>query len=76
MFKKIIVIDAHHVLKSNEKTAVWWKLGKYFIHQENIRSIKRKGKGTAITFFHGEDLLVNVKYDKLKILLPSDKFAV
>ncbi|MBI3500895.1 MAG: hypothetical protein HY063_03790 [Bacteroidetes bacterium] len=74
MTKKIIVLDAP--VKAKDKTPVWWKLGKYFIHQENIRSIKRKGKGTAITFFHGDDLLVNVKYDKLEILLPSDKNAV
>ncbi|MBI4932098.1 MAG: hypothetical protein HY841_15175 [Bacteroidetes bacterium] len=73
MSKKIIVLDAS--LKST-KTPVWWKLGKYFIHQENIRSISRKGKGTSITMFHGDDLLVNVSYDKLKTLLPSDSKAI
>ena len=69
MTKKIIVFDAP--VKSS-KTSVWWKIGKYFIHQENIRSISRKGKGTSITLFHGDDLLVNLSYDKLSVLLPSD----
>lgn len=73
MSKKIIVLEAP--VKSI-KTPVWWKIGKYFIHQENIRSIKRKGKGSVITFFQGEDMLVNINYDKLKVLLPSDNMAI
>lgn len=73
MTKKIIVLDAP--VKSS-KTSVWWKIGKYFIHQENIRSIKRKGKGTLITLFQGEDMLVKISYDKLSVLLPSDNKSI
>ena len=73
MSKKIIVLDAP--VKSN-KTPVWWKLGKYFIHQENIRSLKRMGKGTVISFFKGEDLTVKISYDKLLALLPADSKAL
>lgn len=73
MTKKIIVLDAP--VKSS-KTPVWWKVGKYFIHQENIRSIKRKGKGTLITLFQGEDMLVKISYGKFIALLPSDSKAI
>lgn len=73
MLKKITVLDAP--VKSS-KIPVWWKVGKYFIHQENIRSLKRKGKGTSISVFQGEDLLLNVDYDKLSALLPSDNKAI
>lgn len=72
MTKKIIVLDAFGSHKNPNKTPVWWKVKKYFIHQENIRAISRKGKGTAISLFHGDDLLVDINYDKVSILLPSD----
>jgi hypothetical protein len=56
MAKKIIILDLP--VKDNNKrslliskTPVWWKLGKYFINQENIRALKRRGKTTAISFF-------------------------
>ena len=73
MSKKIIVLDAP---TKSSKTPVWWKVGKYFIHQENIRSLKRMGKGTVISFFKGEDLTVSISYDKLRVLLPSDSKAI
>lgn len=71
MARKIVVIDFPSAAK--DKTAVWWKIGKYFINQENIRSVKRSGRGSAITLFHGNDLQVDVKYDELASFLPSDK---
>ena len=73
MQKKIIVLDSP---TKNNNTPVWWKVGKYFIHQENIRSLSRKGKGTVITMFHGEDILANISYDKLSVLLPSDNKSI
>jgi len=73
MPKKIIVLDAP--IKSG-KTSVWWKVGKYFIHQENIRSISRKGKHSLMRLFHGDDVIVHVNYDKLQILLPSDNKSI
>jgi hypothetical protein len=73
MSKKIIVLDAP---SKSSKTPVWWKIGKYFIHQENIRSLRRMGKATVISLFKGEDLVVKVSYDKLQALLPSDNKAI
>ena len=73
MIKKTIVLDAP---SKSSKTPVWWKIGKYFIHQENIRSLKRNGKGTVISFFQGEDVTVNISYDKLRPLLPADSRSI
>lgn len=74
MKKKIIVLDIAHPEKTDKgKTRIWWKAGKYFIRQENIRSLRRKGRKTKISLFHGEDVTVDVEYDKLLVLLPSGK---
>ena len=73
MSKKLIILDAPSKTK---KTPVWWKVRKYFIHQENIRSLKRKGKGTVISFFQGEDVTVNVSYDKLQLFFPNDNKSI
>lgn len=72
--KKIIILDIAHPEKTDKgKICVWWKTGKYFIRQENIRSLRRKGRKTKISLFHGEDVTVDVDYDKLSVLLPSEK---
>ena len=76
MTKKLLVIDAAHVPKNDNTTTVWWKIGNYFIHQGNIRSVSRKGKHSVISLFHGEDITAKVDYDKLSILLPSDINAI
>lgn len=76
MTKKFIVINANNNGQNHDKTNVWWKLGRYFIHQDNIRSLSRKGKGTVITMFHGDDIHVDINYDKLSILLPSNKNTI
>jgi hypothetical protein len=71
MSKKIIVINPVADSQKEDKTTVWWKLGKYFIHQDNICSVSRRGKHSCIHLYHGEDIVVNVDYDKLSVLLPS-----
>ena len=70
MPKKLIVIDAHRNKSDKTKTNVWWKIDRHFINQENIRALSRKGKYSVIRLFYGEDVTVNVNYDKLSVLLP------
>jgi hypothetical protein len=55
------------------KNTTWIKLGPYFIREDNIRSIKRMGSGTKIIRILGEDIVVEVDYEKVKGLLPSSK---
>lgn len=49
------------------------KLRKYFIDQDNIRSVTRKGKNTVISLIKGDDVIVDIDYDKIIQLLPSRK---
>ena len=49
-----------------KEMVVWIKIGKHFINQKNIRSIARKGDSTVISLVKGEDIVVNVDYDKIK----------
>lgn len=74
MAKEIIVLDSTEKTKSTRKTTVWWKIGRYFINQDNIRALSRKGmgKGTLIRMYQGDDLMVDVDYDKLIDLLPKE----
>lgn len=46
------------------------RLGGRFLKEENIRAIKRDGAKTKILFIHGDDLTVDVDYDKVKALFP------
>lgn len=46
-------------------------MGNHFIDQDNIRAIKREGKGTRIDLIKGGDIFVEVEYDKIKPLIPS-----
>lgn len=73
MPSEIVIINAAATAENIRKTIVWWKIGKYFINQDNIRALSRKGmgKGTVIRMFQGEDIRVNVDYDKLVVLLPG-----
>jgi len=69
--KKLIVINNLEKEKHPDKMPVWWKIDKYFIAQDNIHSLSRKGRKTVIRMYHGEDILVNVNYDKLSVLFPQ-----
>ncbi|MBI4945892.1 MAG: hypothetical protein HY840_05770 [Bacteroidetes bacterium] len=73
MSNEITVIDAPANAENKHKTVVWWKIGKYFINQANIRSLSRKGigKGTTIRMYQGEDVLLDMDYDKLIVMLPD-----
>lgn len=61
-------------IKHTSQPIIWWKVGKHFIKEDNIRALSRKGfgKGTEIRMFEGEDLFVDVDYDKLIKLLPLE----
>jgi hypothetical protein len=45
------------------------KIGAYFIHEEMLRSVARFGRGSKITLSNGDELAVNVNYDKLSALV-------
>ena len=74
MAKEIVVINSVEKVKNDQHTTVWWRIDKYFINQDNIRALSRKGmgKGTTIRMHHGDDVRVNVDYDKLLKLFPAE----
>ena len=51
-------------LKSGE-IRVLVNIGDHFIEEGQIRSVQRFGKGTKIFLNDGEELLVNVSYDRV-----------
>lgn len=57
--------------KKTDEPSVLLRLGKHFINQENIRGLKRKGKHTVVSLIKGEDITVEIDYDKIKSLLPG-----
>ncbi|HEU4718307.1 MAG TPA: hypothetical protein VFU15_10755 [Bacteroidia bacterium] len=44
---------------------VYLKIGPHFILPSLIRSVSRFGKGTKIIFASGNEVVVNVKYEKV-----------
>jgi hypothetical protein len=60
-------------MHKKEQVVTWIRLGKQFINQDNIRSIKREGKRTRISLIIGSDIMVEEDYDKVKDLLPGSK---
>ncbi|TND10354.1 MAG: hypothetical protein FD123_602 [Bacteroidetes bacterium] len=57
--------------KSDNEIQFLVKLGPHFINEKNIRSLSRKGKGTLISQVKGNDIFVNIDYDKLQDLLKK-----
>jgi len=55
-----------------KKIKTWLKLDQYFIDEENIRAIKKKGKTTIIERMIGDDIVVNIEYEKLKGIVITD----
>ena len=49
----------------------WIKLGSVFIDQHNVRSMKRQGEGTLVERLNGEDIFVEISYDKVREAFPS-----
>lgn len=45
------------------------KIGRYFIPRQQIRSAERFGKGSKLILLNGEELVVNINYDKLAELI-------
>ncbi|CAN5377897.1 hypothetical protein BH09BAC5_BH09BAC5_09370 [soil metagenome] len=41
------------------------KIGEYFIQRNEIRSVARFGKGSKIILSNGNELIVQVNYDKV-----------
>jgi len=52
---------------------IWINAGGQLINQDNIRAIKREGKGTRISLLKGDDIVVQTDYDKFKMMLPNSK---
>jgi len=58
---------------AEQKLIIWLRLDGHFIDQDNIRGIRREGKGTKISLITGHDLLVNVDFDKVKQIFSGRK---
>ena len=69
--KNLVVVYEKGRTLNPDKTNVWWKVDKYFIHQDNIHSISRRGRGSVIRMYQGEDVKVNIDFDKLSVLFPE-----
>jgi hypothetical protein len=46
-------------------------IGQHFIPENQIRSAARFGKGTKIFLINGDELIVNVSYDRVANLLST-----
>lgn len=46
-------------------------IGDHFINEENIQSLKREGAGTRFSFIKGDDIVVPVSYDKIKVIIST-----
>lgn len=69
----ILSIAKPPAMSNNENPTILIKLRKHFIEQDNIRSISRKGKNTVISLIKGQDIVVDIDYDKVIQLLPSKR---
>jgi hypothetical protein len=45
------------------------KIEKHFFHKNQIRSVARFGKGSKLTLTNGDEIVVNMNYDKVKDIL-------
>ncbi|GAB4248447.1 MAG: hypothetical protein Kow0079_00530 [Vicingaceae bacterium] len=54
-----------------KKIKVWIKLKNYFIEESNIRKIINEGKFTRIKRFSGDDIIVEMDYDKVMELVEN-----
>lgn len=60
-------------MQSSDNIPCLVRVGRKFVNEENIRAIKRDGANTRIQFMHGDDLLVELDYNKVKALFPRVK---
>ena len=56
------------------KVTIWLKIGKLFIDQDSVRSLKRYGNQTKISLFNNDVLIVDTSYEKIIEMIPSGKF--
>lgn len=59
--------------KQPPETPILIKIGPHFIPEKNIRSFSRSGKSTRISLVTGEDILVDMAYDKVAELIGGKK---
>jgi hypothetical protein len=45
------------------------KIGPYFLDKKDVRGIARFGKGSKLTLSNGDELVVNISYDKVSDIL-------
>jgi hypothetical protein len=50
---------------------IWIKIGKTFINQDMIRSLKRQGNQTVVSLLDNNYYLVDANYEKVLELLPQ-----
>lgn len=54
-----------------EKIKTWIKLKDLFIDEDNIRAIQKNGKKTVIERIQGENIVVDIEYEKVKLLIKE-----
>lgn len=57
--------------KNMEKIKTWIKLKDLFIDEDNIRAIQKNGKKTVIERIQGENIVVDIEYEKVKLLIKE-----
>lgn len=57
--------------KNMEKIKTWIKLKDLFIDENNIRAIQKNGKKTVIERIQGENIVVDIEYEKVKLLIKE-----
>jgi hypothetical protein len=60
---------SEHPVFLPEETRVLLKIGPYFIQKTEIQSCARFGKGTKIMLVNGDELTVNIRYERVAELL-------
>lgn len=54
-----------------EKIKTWIKLDDLFIDEENIRAIQKNGKKTVIERIQGNNIVVDIEFEKVKLLIKE-----
>lgn len=45
---------------------VWLKIGEHLVQKKDIHAVARQGEGTVISRTKGDDLIVDLPYEKVK----------
>ncbi len=54
-----------------EKIKTWIKLDDLFIDEDNIRAIQKNGKKTVIERIQGNNIVVDIEFEKVKLLIKE-----